>query len=222
MAKEIPILFSTAMVQAILAGRKTQTRRVVKPQPIDNTEVDGNFFEGNHKGYVKVDGHPNWKEQFAYEFCPYGKAGDILWVRETVSARVIWGRFAYKASVTDKDDLENTRWRPSIHMPKAAARIWLKVKSIRVERLQDISEEDAKAEGLEVVGTHQDGTPLYKRYKDHDYGDGLIMTAPFSAPQASFCNLWKSINGPDSWTENPWVWVVEYEVLTTTGKPEGL
>src|SRR5690349_17204720 len=80
--KYIPILFSTPMVQAILVGRKTQTRRIIKPQPVDNTEVDGNFFEGNHKGFVKVDGHPNWQHQFANEFCKY-QTGDVLWVRET-------------------------------------------------------------------------------------------------------------------------------------------
>jgi hypothetical protein len=167
MKKEIPILFSSTMVQAIIAGRKTMTRRIVKPQPIDNTEVDGNFFHGNHKGYVTT---------------------------------------LFKADVAE-NKFDGYKWKPSIHMPKEAARIWLEVTEVRVERLHDITEEDAIAEGVEKLNN------WWKDYtSDQDAYD--MQTA-----MCSFDSLWKKINGEESWNENPWVWVVSFKVLSTTGKP---
>jgi hypothetical protein len=210
MKKEIPILFSSTMVQAIIAGRKTMTRRIVKPQPIDNTEVDGNFFHGNHKGYVKVDGHPNWQKQFAHEFANW-KVGDILWVREAFSPVKANNFNGGKSTLFKADVAENKfdgyKWKPSIHMPKEAARIWLEVTEVRVERLHDITEEDAIAEGVEKLNN------WWKDYtSDQDAYD--MQTA-----MCSFDSLWKKINGEESWNENPWVWVVSFKVLSTTGKP---
>jgi len=208
--KFIPILFSTAMVQALQAGRKTQTRRVVKPQPIDNTEVDGNFFEGNYKGFVKVDGHPDWQRLFAENHGPY-KKGDVLWVRET------WAKFdtLAKAGIEQEfiyrslgESIPGLKWKPSIFMPKAAARIFLKIKDIRVERLQAISEADAIAEGVEKY--HDTG--FYKMYGGKRENDWVANA------YASYAYLWESINGPESWDVNPWVWVVEFEQIE---KPEG-
>jgi hypothetical protein len=229
MSKQIPILFSTPMVQAILEGRKTMTRRVVKPQPIDNTDVDGNFFEGNHKGYVKVDGHPNWKEQFAYEFCKCSK-GDILWVKEshyrfgswknngtTKSGKQKWRfypdngfpnvRFMdnppYKV---EKNSHRSLGWykRNSLFMPREICRIFLQVTNVRVERLQDISEEDAVAEGA------KDSLKVDEMKLMEGLGDWPIPR-PFLMHQFGFLSLWCKINGCESWLQNPWVWVIEFK-----------
>lgn len=226
--KEIPILFSTDMVQAILAGRKTQTRRVVKPQPIDNTEIDGNFFEGNHKGYVKVDGHPDWQRQFAAEFAKW-KVGDVLWVRETFR-RISKTMYQYKASYPNKEgQAERQGWKPCIHMPKEAARIWLRVKSVRVERLQDIPTIDTLREGIERKGDKwfRSYTPFHQNEYQHLY-DSIETREWTLSPHVSFFSLWASINGYNghkgvhAFIDNPWVWVIEFEVLSTTGKPNNI
>lgn len=208
--KEIPILMSTPMVQAILQGRKTKTRRIIKPQPIWKVEDDGNLYEGNHKGYVKVDGHPFWGHQFAAEFAKWEK-GDILWVRETWQAEAIpaapegdHDETVYRYKASEKTD-NASRWKPCIHMPKGVARIWLQVTDVRVERLQHISEEDAKAEGVELM----DYFDIPK--------DGIMYQA--HCYREAFESLWKVINGADSWRANPWVWVISFEVLSTSGKP---
>lgn len=274
MTKQIPILFSTMMVQALLEGRKTQTRRIVKPQPIDNTEVDGNFYEGNHKGFVKVDSHSEWRHQFAQEFARW-KVGDILWVREnwqihswdfedgTCDVKYATGdvvecylRDAYDESVftaewlqfqldsmaekgilepvkkegQDDDEIFYRRtgkaqpFKPSIHMPKEAARIWLKVKSVRTERLLDINEGDAVAEGILRCRDAFDNRIRYKDYMANakGYGDPNVDYPTVGIAVTSFCTLWERINGIQSWQSNPFVFVVEFEVLSTTGKPEGL
>lgn len=161
------------MVQAILAGRKTQTRRVMKHQP-SQTGVDA-FNAGEH---------PQMK-------CPYGQPGDVLWVRETFSA---YGAFGVNGKVEYKADSKNGRsscglpWKPSIYMPKLAARIWLRITSVRVERLHDINRGDAIHEGCPFP----------------NMADG-------PNPKTWFSDLWHSINGTDSWNANPWVWVLEFE-----------
>jgi hypothetical protein len=270
--KEIPILFSTPMVQAILEGRKTITRRIVEPQPIWSVDQDGNLYEGNHKGYVKVDGHPDWPNQFAYQFARW-KKGDLLWVREGFRVNS-WVpddaelTFRYEADgaispymMVDPEGIDcdrfNKYWeqscddlakagyepgederyadydckalrlRPNIFMLKEAARIWLKVESIRVERLQDISEEDARAEGVKPAHCESnEGCPssLCKE-KCAAIGEWWNYLAPdgegfpaYSAKE-SFESLWKSINGTESWQANPWVWIISFKVLSTTGKP---
>lgn len=185
-----PILFSTAMVQAILEGRKTQTRRVVKPkhQPIETAPND--FL-------------------ISLDLCPYGQPGDILWVRET------WGYlpetdggncYFYKAD-TGISDQPTFTWRPSIYMPFAAARIFLRIKAVRVERLQDISGEDAVAEG--IYTEYPSDTLLWM----HGWKDYLGGESDLDA-YGSFASLWQSINGPESWDANPWVWVVEFERIS--------
>lgn len=233
--KEIPILFSTPMVQAILEGRKSQTRRIVKPQPVWSVDQDGNLYEGNHKGYVKVDGHPDWPRQFACQFAKW-KKDNILWVRETWSVGSRPDPFQgsvdgieFKADSQFIDDIESlplhqfedfdygnydkSGWRSSIHMPKSIARIWLQVTDVRVERLQDISEEDAKAEGIEKR-PGSDSTTRYD-YKHYHWDHWYNVSA-----QVSYRTLWEKINGPDSWQANPFCWVVSFKVLSTTGKPK--
>jgi len=184
--RHYPILFSTPMVQAILEGRKTQTRRVVKPQPTNF--VDDPLHYLSPVPCISVNlGLESIK-------CPYGQPGDVLWVRETwcyigdtASADNDKNRFHYLAS----KGKNNFTWKPSIHMPKEACRLFLRVKSVRVERLQEITRGDAMDEGCPFA----------------NMADG-------PNPKDWFNNLWQSINSPESWDANPWVWVVEFERIT--------
>jgi hypothetical protein len=274
MKNEKPILFSTDMVQAILAGRKTQTRRVVNPQPADHhwemfnsaeypngrkythhlnlVECDrGQFLHSWHSLGDHIDSSEECNQRI---LCPYGKPGDLLYVRETWKPTG-WSmdgsdwNIAYKAGGSNMivphmfDDGDNQKeqdfwmklsdqlddagcpfdedtfmyqnvgeylpWKPSIHMPKNASRIWLRVKDVRVERLQQISEQDAVAEGIEV-----DEMNHVVRNNDVNWGGAV----------GEFANLWDSINADRgfSWESNPWVWAVEFETISTRGKTEAL
>lgn len=217
MPKQRPIIFSTPMVQAILEGRKTQTRRLVNPQPPEGArpsmpqvyvpvkiKADGEMVEGAPV-YGTSDLHgQNWGVK-----CPYGQPGDVLWVRETflkLNFKDKEPRFLYKAEPTHQT---MGKWKPSIHMPKTAARIWLEITEVKVEKLQDISEDDAVAEGIELID--QARQLVYKRYDDY-----YSVT---SSAYVAFWSLWAKINGEDSWQQNPYVWVVKFKVLSTTGKP---
>lgn len=199
---ERPILFSTPMVQAIHDGRKTQTRRANKLHDLTIDEGSGYVFYS--KGRLQFDIH-RWKEQII-DYCPYGDIGDILWVRE--SFRIInhlgtGSPYWYKAGACSMDLQDSDiKWKPSIHMPKEAARIWLTIKSVRVERAQDISEADAIEEGIE---SDPIGDGVYKNYMFPE-GQFRYLSAP-----DSFKSLWRSINGAESWNANPWVWVIEFE-----------
>lgn len=190
-----PILFSAPMVRALLAGTKTQTRRVVK-----------------HPGLASlshiVDCRDGWwgdEEGDFQALCPYGAPGDRLWVRETWqhveggAVRDAAGGVmdSFDDEIVYRADNMNRRsaWTPSIHMPRWASRITLEITAVRVERLQDISEADAKAEGVEPMLVPPDGG---------------------SAPHVEgYRTLWESINGAGSWDANPWVWVLEFRRATT-------
>lgn len=207
--KEKPIIFSTPMVKAILEGRKTQTRRVVKPQPefAQIYRYKGKaLYEGENrtwcwKNHVSPD---TWHEiDWLLQFAPY-QPGDILWVRETVWQRLYpypeseeafyWGSDFKYVATDEKPDTGLWVKRPAIHMPRKAARIFLLVKSVRVERVQDITDKDARAEG--VIGIPRSR----ELYQTDDY---IYM----------FKHLWDSINAKReySWNVNPWVWVIEFE-----------
>jgi hypothetical protein len=217
MIKYHPILFSTPMVQAILEGRKTQTRRLIKPAPIDKNNY---HFEKLEKFGRKTFGMvPNQGVEidninvFAYNgiwVCPY-EIGDILWVRETFVPKEIHEeppgtKAHYKAS----DLFASEKWKPSIFMPKLACRIFLKIKSIRVERLMEISEEDAKAEGVFFNLQFKKYRCYLCETKGHvgspSCDDGFFIDAG-----PSFYTLWISINKAESFKANPWVWVYEFE-----------
>lgn len=208
--KEHPILYSTPMIRAKLEGRKFQTRRIIKVQPEAQLHPCG-----SSKWYWSTD--PS-DLKIPYVKCPYGKVGDVLWARETwcsVSrADCVGGvttKYHYKA------DYEDTfKWKPSIHMPKEASRIWERITDIRVERLQDISEEDAIAEGVGCGFQMNSGWPDYTRIVN-----GLCEVTQDCA-RMSYATLWESINGEGSWDLSPWVWVIETEILSTTGRPSGL
>lgn len=183
--KERPILFSTEMVEAILEGRKTQTRRILKGVALDWLAPD--MFM------------PEYVASKDNNICPYGYENDILWVRETwaTGKRGTDGtEYLYKA---DNVDYANPKWKPSIHMPKEACRLRLKIKSIRVERLQEISEQDAISEGIELIGNR------YKQYLS------TRLDKTVENPIYSYMTLWESINGVGSWEKNPYVWVIEFE-----------
>lgn len=195
-----PILFSTQMVQAILEGRKTQTRRVLKPQPLVHNEVikmpipvdeySKVLKQYVKKGYTEIYTKGVLQGMIAPK-CPFGEVGDTIWVRET------WQTWAlgwiYKASY-GADLPQNVKWKPSIFMPKEACRIFLKITNIRVERLQDISESDAECEGAKKM-------PLEN------------LGGAFPNHKSGFESLWQSINGKESWDSNPYVWVIEFETI---------
>lgn len=217
-----PILFSTPMVRAILDGNKTQTRRVMKLQiePCQHhlyqeaewkdkpTEWSEAALKNGFAfcGYCENGVTP--KDDYAGIKCPYGKVGDILWVREKWMHGPNYpngmDKYYYFASVSDQFKEEWPKsWKPSIHMPKDACRLFLKIISIRVQRVNDITKEDAQEEGVEMIGVFGKG---HKAYKDYTDDTGYVTTATHS-----FQLLWIKINGGESWHKNPWVWVVEFE-----------
>jgi hypothetical protein len=195
--KERPILFSAPMVRALLDGRKTQTRRIVKNSKWETENPE-----------CGVNRPP----------CPYGVAGDRLWVRET------WAPEQYDVRAETPSAIEESSrrpayradyngqpayvWKPSIHMPRWASRINLEIASVRVERLQDISEADAIAEGVKRAGECGNG-PIYHPSDSH-------VGTPTCNPIYAYGQLWEQINGregPNSWAANPWVWIVEFRSI---------
>lgn len=234
--KERPVIFNGEMVRAILDGRKTQTRRVMKHQPKqhDHKNYDTAPWSDAPPAYYNVNS-ADWACKYCGEGigfdgrsvyrCPFGQVGDRLWVRETwgvvshdfdENERIIdWvpdrpataihempfgngyysGHAIYAADgeFTWGDDDghgERSCWKPSIHMPREACRILLEITAVRVERLNDISQEDARAEGV-APSQH-------------------IITPPEALYRVGFLKLWQSIYGEESWRANPWVWVIEF------------
>jgi len=194
-----PILFNTEMVQAILGDRKTVTRRVIKPQPIAGIRKSVFVPSGIEDGHGR-------------EIKLLYKVGDILYVRETWQLLPsgfdeIPPEYWYIYKATDELSDECTRWRPSIHMPKKAARIFLKVTDVRVERLQDITEEDCIAEGIKPVRVP--GSTNYREEREFQIACEIATIEKYE-------ELWDStIKKQDldkyGWEGNPWVWVIEFE-----------
>lgn len=212
--RERPILFSGAMVRALLDGTKTQTRRVVKP--VGN---DDSFVLQDHGGgwwpYRSDDGESPLKDGNEIPHaCPYGQPGDRLWVRETFEKiegqTQPWIETDYRATYTHGDRMGDhlglkKRWTPAIHMPRAASRITLEVTGVRVERLADISEADAIAEGIGSIQVGSEGESRWINYLDPE-----SKAAAFGDPRRSYWTLWEQINGRASVDANPWVWVIEF------------
>lgn len=202
--KAHPILFSGEMVRALLDGSKTQTRRAVKfPSFTKEHWRDPGLGAGE---YFKVS---RYGEDTIHRVrCPYGMAGDLLWVRETwaiCERHIDLTKVYYKAherhSHTEFHQLIETskvgnlkpswpKFKPSIHMPRALSRATLEITGVRVERLQDVSEADAKAEGCHYIERPALSVGYYPAYRE----------------------LWETINGAASWAANPWVWVIEFTV----------
>lgn len=221
-----PVLFNTEMVRAILDGRKTCTRRLVKPQPDEkHTFPLGFVTDSTERKEVGCFGFgiDEYGGSIQYAKPPY-QPGDILYVRETWqylyeldgNEQIIEGTGKYYYAATDTIPFdtyvdasgvthERVPWRPSIHMPKGSARIWLKVTDVRVERLQEITAESALAEGTDKY-IHLNGK----------FDENAILT--------SFMGIWNStIKNSDldryGWDANPWVWLIEFEPCE---KPEGV
>lgn len=185
--RELPILFSAPMVRVILEGRKTVTRRPVKlryPREIEDVD-DGSKWPW-HPDYVTGGEWDGWAR------CPYGESGDRLYVREThFDARNLnEGRVLFPAD----GDASRFGWTPSIHMPRKLARIWIELTAVRVERLQDISEQSAWDEGIQ------------------DFMGGPTPWKGVLAPTSvhGFAGAWEAMHGPGSWADNPRVWAVAF------------
>ncbi len=226
--KEKPILFNTEMVRAVLDGRKTQTRRVIKTDISNALSAKVAFSEYGEKS-VRWDALMDDKDDFYYRRfrCPYGKVGDRLWVRESwadvtgafedaddmrdVAFKAddsVWncyGQMVYLEKLGDSGIFVD-KWKPSIHMPKWASRITLEITDIRVERIQDITETDAEAEGIECFDPENDQAVC--RMPGTDKWDWNFATDVFR-------ELWDSINEKRGYSleSNPFVWVIEFKKL---------
>lgn len=249
--KERQILFSAPMVRAILDGLKTQTRRIVKPQPqLGEYAADGYMGEPWWAWIKNPDSNTRevahyWKDGTPALFegeCPYGNPGDRLWVRETFAhwnARELFGAgtmptTAFRAGRpvlrpppggpapferwtrgwSEDTKPKAMKWTPSIYMPRWASRITLEITDVRVERLQSMegqheSESDALAEGVKAIH-HGDGDYYYSAFRSEPDGKN------WTTPERAFRELWESINGPDSWSVNPWVWVLTFQPVEQT------
>ena len=199
--KERPILFSAPMVRALLAGTKTQTRRIFKPDRM-TWDANGRYTTyAMRGGELSTTGSGPFKPSSWLHYCPYGQPGDRLWVRESF-ARVPTAcgseDIVFAADYQDGSDrAAGVRYTPSIHMPRAVSRITLEITSVRVERLQDIDLADALAEGISDTGA------LILDSAGNEQG----------GPIAEYAVLWEQINGPGSWDANPWVWVLDFKGL---------
>lgn len=241
--KERPILFSAPMVRAILADAKTQTRRVVKPQPRDVWGYGVPLPHVDKERRFGIDAKIGPERNAQWIPCPYGAPGDRLWVRETwycdnttapnwnpgkrieATPDLIseWRESLYYradavqtgtccelipecacAEYQTKSGRKRSPWRPGIHMPRWASRITLEVTGVRVERLHDITDDDARAEGATADEMHGwlDEVAICRAAK--------VLRCSYEDPRAWFGALWMEINGAESWDANPWVWVVEF------------
>ncbi|EAA8215607.1 hypothetical protein JNF56_001075 [Salmonella enterica] len=208
--KERGMIFNGEMVRAILDGRKTQTRRIMKNQPAGDYPETPALIRNVGTGF---QWHGLYGESSIFN-CPLGSIGERIWVRETYQGPLFdyeqmesyledSSKFekpdfcVYRADGNpapefyDADDNLHCGWRPSIHMPRWASRITLKITDVRVERLNAISEEDAQAEGVQPA--------CYE------------ITPPEAAYRVSFGEVWRGIYGEESWVANPWVWVIEFK-----------
>lgn len=231
--KERPILFSAPMVRSILAGTKTQTRRVVKIDGLDFGGCNGDSLDDPSCWGLEDEDGRWWglAEGVAVDKVfrsPYGQPGDRLWVREATHRRPMLNLLtgeplapehdggAYTADdedVLNPDGFDIAWWYsrracPSIHMPRWASRITLDITGVRVERLQDISEADALAEGIVQLHDGGYGLPAGEHYHSAD-------------PRQSYLSLWEAINGPGSVEANPWVWAVEFPRFQAPGATPG-
>lgn len=228
--KSKPILFSREMVLAILDGRKTQTRRALKRQP-DSLETFVGAVEtkagvwGWHYKNPDADSKffPNGVIEKQNIKCPFGKVGDLLWVRENWSTSTQWngtkpselpfapdqkdGAIFYQADYTESDIADMGPWRPSIFLPQRYARIELEITDVRVERLNDISHDECVSEGIERLNS-------IGYFRSCGFKDYSGRSEGFLNSRESFQSLWQSINGAESWNSNPFVWAISFRKVS--------
>ena len=247
--KERPILFTAPMVQAILEGRKTQTRRILKGIDLQYVQADKSYESGEvystyqafyDNGKYSVTRH-SLKDWVSILKCPYGNVGDELWVRENVYADhdqsevITCAKYFDGVSVLydgthddpDADEYEKyegslAHWWysretcPSIHMPRWASRIQLRITDIRIEQLKSVSEQDAISEGLKSISKDGElfkwGLPDYDGFPGND-NHGWPWNCWEISPISAFMKVWEMVHGEGSWNKNPWVWVVEFELI---------
>ena len=201
------MIFNAEMVRALLDGRKTQTRRIIKDCTVGRDPISKFIKIG--KKFIGC--YPEDVPKLIRACCPYGVPGDRIWVRETWAEA---GASApdlklYRANYPEHvpsiyenvPPAEEIRWTPSIHMPRTASRILLEITDVRVERLNAISEEDAAAEGIDMEALY-DSQDCYDCIADHNMTGRPTVTGAFKY-------LWESIYGEEGWKSNPWVWVIE-------------
>lgn len=201
--KERPILFSTEMVKAILDEKKSQTRRVIKPQP---KPLEGSWLFWKYK-VEDIETEPNSyaSPQDMTPYCPYGQVGDRLWVRETFIESKYFlnkdgshSRVWYKADDSEHIGVLNYPWKPSIHMPRWASRITLEITDVRVERLQEITKDDCLKEGFNIIQGNMDRPSV--RFYFYNYWDSIV-------------NKKYPFNWTHTWKGNPWVWVISFKII---------
>lgn len=202
--KEYPILFNDEMVRAVLEGRKTQTRRIIKSQP--------RFVQALRDGRFETSPDGGFDHGVKYIKCPYGQVGDRLWVRECFSWEFGMDEDSVIYRATDQELFDATckslcdsgisarpEWQDADQMSRSLSRITLEITGIRVERLRDISQADAIAEGGPPSSPSIDNISREFGYADF--------------PRSWFAQTWQSIYGAESWVANPWVWVIEFKVV---------
>ncbi len=202
---ERPILFTGRLVRKILADEKNQTRRIMNPQPVQDPDFSGGWAWKTKRTETALQ---SINEGFYPEVCPYGRPGDLLWVRESFVIGMkgrkpelgekpsVWYRADDNENLLWTDEAGTTSfevpWKPSIHMPRSVCRLVLELVSVRVERLQDISEGDARAEGAEIA-------------------PGNVQSPDKESYRGAFAFMWNRINSErGSWSDNPWVWVLSF------------
>ncbi|MBP3955479.1 hypothetical protein J8F10_09315 [Gemmata sp. G18] len=214
--KARPIPFSAPMVRALLDGRKSQTRRVVKPQPDQSLDYVRMMFDWNGKAQAEFETPPGYHTPLMYHpLCPYGKPGDLLWVKEAWRAKHWWDDHPPR-EITDQSPIDykpyedGGEWGRARHarfMLRRMSRMTLEITTVRVERLEDISEADAKAEGFSPgwMGDALPETPI---------GGGFTISSPgtYASSAGHFQAYWCELHGYDAWEASPWVWVLEFKV----------
>ena len=205
MSKDRPIIFKSPMVRALLDGSKTQTRRLMKPQPVPIPGEPGKHWwpSNTAQSMMRVEDGFQKHPCIFDDACPHGQPGDRIWVRETFAD--IGCRLTYRADEDDGAHCKVKRWIPSIHMPRADSRILLEIVSVRIERLQDISDADIVAEGIdmETLAESQD------RYD-------IVCKGSDASSRATERTAWRDLcesTGGD-WEANPWCWAITFNRVT--------
>lgn len=232
--KQTPILYNTEMVWAIDAGRKTQTRRTKGLETFNKNPdewIFNNILSDESAAHAFFKSKSNGDDLFSAKF-PYGRVGDILWVRETFGLHYSSPETSFPVYRAQQDECGQfpsldlpfrlvsfyEKWIPSIHMPKKVARTWLEITGIWVERIQDITDDDAVAEGIQIMDSWPElpDQPIYKMYGDETYmGDPTCFD-----PIRSFYTLWCATYGPSAVKNNPFVWVIEFKKVKDPNKLE--